>query len=602
MQDLFGALIIDGNVVSNALPPARPNDAAASKVRLQAEHVYQDALVAIALRGWPQDERFRTAPERLLQHLGARYLAVGAAFLRELRGSFAIAVVDYRSSSALIAVDRMGIETLAWSLDGAIFAFGTSASAVADALPIKPPLNRQAVFDFMLGHMVAAPDTAYVGVNRLPPATYLELREGGVQLQRYWTPDFRRPGSSQIEALAAEVLPTLGRAVERCGGTDEASGTFLSGGLDSSTVTGLFAKSRDGNANAFSVAFGVDEYNELSYARLAASRFGCRHHVYEVVPADIVELLPTIAAAYDAPYGNSSAVPTLCCARFAKSNGTDHLLAGDGGDEIFGGNSRYAKHKIFEHYARLPRWLRGGLLEPLATSLHGRSLPWPVSKAVSYVEQARVPLPERFETWNLFYREGMASTFDSEFLASIDVAHPLRRMRETWESCPSPDLLDRMLWYDWKFTLADNDLRKVSRTCELAGVRVSYPMLDEDVVDLSIRVPSNAKISGTDLRTFFKGSVREFLPSEIIAKEKHGFGLPFGQWLKTYGPLQEIIYDSLAGLKRRRIMNDSFVDRIVDEHRSGHASYYGYAIWDMAMLELWLRTHDVPKRTPSHPR
>ncbi len=211
---------------------------------------------------------------------------------------------------------------------------------------------------------------------------------------------------------------------------------------------------------------------------------------------------------------------------------------------------------------------------------------------MSYVQQARVPLPERFETWNLFYREGMASTFDPDFLASIDLEHPMRKMREAWESCPSPELLDRMLWYDWKYTLADNDLRKVSRTCELAGVRVSYPMLDEDVVDLSIRVPSNVKIAGGELRTFFKRSVRDFLPGEIIAKKKHGFGLPFGQWLKTYEPLQEIVYDCMGGLKQRAILSRGFIDRVAEEHRTGHASYYGYAIWDMVTLELWLRSHE----------
>jgi asparagine synthase (glutamine-hydrolysing) len=146
-----------------------------------------------------------------------------------------------------------------------------------------------------------------------------------------------------------------------------------------------------------------------------------------------------------------------------------------------------------------------------------------------------------------------------------------------------------MLWYDWKMTLSDNDLRKVSRMCEIAGVRVAYPMLDEDVIDLSIEVPSSAKISGTRLRAFFKDSVKDFLPEQIINKEKHGFGLPFGLWLKTHKPLQDLVYSTLASLRRRNILSQSFVDRVEREHRNGHASYYGYAIWDMVMLEHWLQ-------------
>jgi asparagine synthase (glutamine-hydrolysing) len=267
----------------------------------------------------------------------------------------------------------------------------------------------------------------------------------------------------------------------------------------------------------------------------------------------------------------------------------DHLLAGDGGDEIFGGNSRYVRQQVFEVYRRIPGVVRSALLEPLAAALDPEKALWPLRKMSSYVRQARVPLPERFESWNLIYREGPGNVFDPRFLESVDVTHPLRRMREFWEECPSHDLLDRMLWYDWKLTLADNDLRKVSRMCELAGVRVSYPMLDEEVVDLSIRVPSNAKIVGNELRTFFKNAARGLLPEEIIQKQKHGFGLPFGVWLKTHEPLQKLVYNALESLRARDIVNRGFIDRLVTEHRSGHAGYYGYAIWDFVMLERWLQ-------------
>jgi asparagine synthase (glutamine-hydrolysing) len=301
-----------------------------------------------------------------------------------------------------------------------------------------------------------------------------------------------------------------------------------------------------------------------------------------------VEQVPRIAAAYDEPFGNSSALPTFCCARFAKSHGVDHLLAGDGGDELFGGNDRYVRQKVFEHYGRLPSWLRNALVQPLAERFDPDTSPLLLRKFSSYVRQARVPLPERYESWNMIYREGAAEVFDADLIATVDTAHHLRKMQATWDECPSDDLLDRMLWYDWKFTLADNDLRKVVRMCELADVRVSFPMLDEAVVDLSLQVPSSAKINGNELRSFFKSSVRDFLPREIIDKKKHGFGLPFGVWLKTHRPLQELVYDSLNDLKGRHLLNRKFIERVAEEHREGHASYYGYAIWDLMMLEQWL--------------
>jgi asparagine synthase (glutamine-hydrolysing) len=200
----------------------------------------------------------------------------------------------------------------------------------------------------------------------------------------------------------------------------------------------------------------------------------------------------------------------------------------------------------------------------------------------------------------MIYNEGASNVFDPEFLATVDPEDPVREMRATWNSCPSADLLDRMHWYDWKYTLADNDLRKVTRMCELAGVRVSFPMIDEGVIDLSLQVPSQAKIAGNQLRAFYKSAVRGFLPEAIINKTKHGFGLPFGVWLKTHKPLQELVYDSLASLKNRRYLSRSFIERAIAEHKDGEADYYGSAIWDMLMLEQWLRAFEGRGASSAH--
>jgi asparagine synthase (glutamine-hydrolysing) len=583
MTEILGCLAL-----GDALPQRLCHDSAVppgdDRRRVRAPVLHRSGSFTLALLGSPTlaGDVGRDVLDRILEI----YRREGTGVLGRLRGPFALAIVDSASANAVLAIDRMGVEQLAWSVDGEALLFGTSAGAVARLRASGTKLNRQALFDFVLAHIVPAPDTAFADVQKLIAGTCLEVRGARVTVRRYWNVDFTHAAAAEVPALQAAVLPTLERAIARCN-PGATTGTFLSGGLDSSTVTGLLARAHPG-AHAFSVGFGVDEFNELSYARLASSKFGCKHHIYEVVPDDIVELIPRVAAAYDEPFGNSSAVPTLCCARLAKQHGMDHLLAGDGGDEIFGGNARYVRQKVFEVYGRIPNVLRRALFEPLANAFDPETAPLPLRKLSSYVRQARVPLPERFESWNLVYREGPNNVFDARFLESIDVNHPLHRMREFWEECPSRDLLDRMLWYDWKLTLADNDLRKVSRMCELAGIRVSYPMLDEEVVDLSIRVPSNAKIVGQELRTFFKNAARALLPQEIIDKEKHGFGLPFGVWLKSHEPLQKLVYGALESLRERNIVSRTFIDRVLTDHRSGHAGYYGYAIWDCVMLEKWL--------------
>jgi asparagine synthase (glutamine-hydrolysing) len=145
-----------------------------------------------------------------------------------------------------------------------------------------------------------------------------------------------------------------------------------------------------------------------------------------------------------------------------------------------------------------------------------------------------------------------------------------------------------MLYLDWQITLADNDLRKVSHMCALAGVDVTYPMLDDELVELSCRIPSNLKIKGSNLRHFFKLALRDWLPGETISKSKQGFGLPFGVWMKTYAPLRELAYDNLLRLKKREFIRPEFIDKAIEMHQSGHAAYYGELVWILTVLELWM--------------
>jgi asparagine synthase (glutamine-hydrolysing) len=591
MKNIVGQILLrKAEIASHRYNPTG-FDYTRREVILEGPLRYQSDDGIITVRGSPRHGDEVSEPDVLAQRILAAYIDRGRGILSELRGSFALVIALPKLGRALIAIDRIGVERLTWATIPEGLAVGSSALEVARVVSPTPRLDPQSIHDFMLAHMVPSPGTVFSDVQKLLPGTAVEFRNESIELFRYWEPDFSRPTSTDVAQLRGLVLPTLEKAIETTR-PDESTGAFLSGGLDSSTITGLLARLQESESSAFSVGFGEADFDELSYARTAVKHFGCRHSEYQVTADDIVETIPQIANAYDEPFGNSSAVPTLACALLARRHGITHLLAGDGGDEIFGGNERYTRQKVFEWYTRLPASIRRYCLEPLAEVLDPESSPFPLRKFASYVGQARVPLPERFETWNLIYRANLAEMYDPEFLKVINPRHMIEEMSKVWSSCPSKDLLDRMLWYDWKFTLADNDLRKVSRMCELAGVKVSYPMLDERVVELSLKVPSEAKINGNDLRSFFKQSVSGFLPRKIISKSKHGFGLPFGKWLKEHSDLQDVVYGSLDSLGGRGIFNAAFLQRIRAEHRDGHASYYGYAIWDLVMLEQWLSIND----------
>jgi asparagine synthase (glutamine-hydrolysing) len=517
--------------------------------------------------------------------VGRAWLASGPACLRALDGAFALAVVDRRNGSLHLAIDRMGIASLAIAAQDEVIVFGTSAHAVAGHAPRPLTLRAQAIFDYFLFHMVPAPGSIFRGVEKLRAGHIRTFGARSTHDEAYWQPQFDDRAGASAEKLAAGLHEALGEAVAWASQSPH-QGAFLSGGLDSSTVSGVLANLHPG-ASTFSIGFGVEGYDELEYARIASNHFRTSAHEYVVTPADVLAAIPVVAGAYDEPFGNSSAIPTYLCARLAREHGVDTLLAGDGGDEIFGGNERYARQRIFEIFQRTPSALRslaiaGTRWIPAEGGLTA------LRKVRSYVDQARVPLPERLEAWNFVYREGASLLFEQAFMELVDAEAPLRAMAAVYHETGNVDLLDRMLVYDWKYTLADNDLRKVSTMCAAAGVSVRYPMLDAAVVDLSLRVPSTTKMEGLELRSFYKRAMKGFLPDAILEKRKHGFGLPFGVWLKSHAPLAEFIYECLERFRSRGIVKSAFIDRLIAEHRGGHPGYYGYVIWDLVILEEWL--------------
>lgn len=572
-----------------------PTDKGQGISTVWAPSLASESGVTVAVQGRP---RLRNGSTSITPHpnpafaLLHAYRTSGEDFLADVLDNFALAIIDANANRVILAIDRMGMERLAYHVAGKTVYFSTSAIEIAQCPGIQCSVRRQAIFDYLMVHMVPAPQTIFEGIEKLRAATCLTIDAQGARLRRYWNPTFVDRGQENFEELSSALHTSLADAVVRCQ-PDDRTGAFLSGGLDSTTVVGKLAQVTKRSPRTFSIGFGVQEYNELEYARIAARHFNVESVEYDLVPGDIIDAIPRVAAAYDEPFGNSSAVPTYACARVAAQHGITHLLAGDGGDEIFGGNKRYAQQKVFELYRTIPDNIRLSVIEPLSDKLSSDSKLTLLRKFKSYVDQARIPMPDRLEYWNFMYRSDMKLLFADDFRESVDHGAPLRNMRSVYKEAPTDNLLHQMLFYDWQYTLADNDLRKVNTMCELAGVRVSYPMLDSDVVEMSVRIPADSKIRGQSLRAFFKRSMSNFLPREILEKTKHGFGLPFGVWLKTEPLLADFVYGLLNDLKSRRIVRGSFIDQLIDEHRSGHPSYFGYAIWDLALLEAWFQAHNL---------
>lgn len=500
-------------------------------------------------------------------------------------GDFSVAL-QLPGGQVFMAVDRFATRPLCWSLvDGALL-YATRADELVE---VAADIDPQAIFDYLYFHVIPSPRTIFRDVFRLPAGHCLWFADGELIVERYWEPEFREDNQPNFGALKERFLDLLQGAVERQLDTRRPAACFLSGGTDSSTVAGMIGRVTGEAAATYSIGFDAEGYDEMEYARIAARHFGTRHHEYYVTPADLVQSIPAVAAHYDQPFGNSSALPAYYCARMARSGGVERILAGDGGDELFGGNTRYSKQRVFEAWHAIPASIRTAALEPLlADSGIFDRIPL-ARKGASYVRQARVAMPDRLQTYNLLGRLGVEEVLTPALLALVERDEPLRHQRESYMRCRSPSLVNRMLAFDWRYTLAENDLPKVVGTTELAGVGVAFPLLDTELLDFSLTLPSSYKLKGFKLRWFFKEALRGFLPDAIITKKKHGFGLPFGVWAARDAKLRRLAEDSLYGLADRGVINRAFVDGLFLHHLDAHPGYFGELVWIATMLEQWLR-------------
>lgn len=445
---------------------------------------------------------------------------------------------------------------------------------------------------FLLFSVVPAPLAIYHGMEKLRPGYLLIWENGRARQQQYWDLEYAESENYDERYWAREVLEGMRAAVHRhlqgCQGNN--TGAYLSGGTDSSSVT-AFASERFFPAHTFSISFEETPYNEIAYARIIANRFGTRHHEYCVSAQDAFEAIPKITQYYDEPFANSSAIGALYCAQMARENGIETLLAGDGGDELFAGNERYAGDKRLALYHSLPGWLRCGVIEPAAELLpaNGSRL----SLLRRYVHRARIPNPRRLFSYGVFLNAPPEQVFEAHFLAQAPPESWMEIAEAHFRTPCTSSELNRQLYLDVKLILADNDLRKVAGTAELAGVRARFPLLDHELAELSARIPAKLKLKGFQKRYIFKRAMEGILPDEVLNKKKHGFGVPLGQWLLQDARLNGLMKDVLCDTRTRQrgYFRRGFLDQLLNERHREHAGFYGEVVWYLVALELWHREH-----------
>ncbi len=504
-----------------------------------------------------------------------------------LRGMFAFAIYDKHRHSLFLARDRLGIKPLFYSVlqDGS-FAFGSELKVLKAHPHLPRQLEPRAVEDYFCLGYIPEPKTIYKDVYKLRPghSLLLEANKPIPHQREYWDVPFKGDGAGSEADLCSELFARMRQAVDIRMVAEVPLGAFLSGGVDSSAVVAAMAQLQSDPVNTCAIGFDVPQFNETDFAQQVAHRYQT-NHFERTVASDDFDLLDTLAALYDEPYADSSAIPTYRVCQLAKERVTV-ALSGDGGDENFAGYRRYRWHMNEEALrGRLPL----GLRRPVFGAL-GRLYPkldWAprmFRAKTTFESLARNSVEAYLHSVSLSSDAQRNAMFSDALHRELQGYRAIETFNEHARRSPTDDPLSLIQYIDLKTYLVGDILTKVDRASMAHSLEVRVPLLDHEFVEWVSGLPVNMKLRGQEGKYVLKKALEPHLPHDVLYRPKMGFGVPLGKWFR--GPLKQRLRESLldGGLAQTGLFNQTYLERLVDDHQSG-VSEYSAPLWSLMMFQ-----------------
>src|SRR5512132_1470656 len=488
---------------------------------------------------------------------------------KHLRGMFAFAIWNERTQELFLARDRVGKKPLLYADVNGQLIFASEFSALLLHPDVSRDIQPEAL-DYYLSFMcIPAPLTAYRAIRKLEPGHWLRWRNGKVERQRYWQPDFTKKLDIDEEEAGERTIEILREAVRVRLMSEVPLGAFLSGGIDSSAVVALMAEESSTPVKTFSIGFEEQDFSELHHARRVAEHVGADHHEFIVRP-DALEVLPVLVEHYGEPYADSSAIPTYYVARETRKHVTV-ALNGDGGDESFAGYERYAAMRLAERYHRIPAMLRESVvrqaIELMPSSETKRSR---IRDVKRFVQSASLPTVERDGNWvSIFDRQAKQDLFTENFTRQTQGDSAARILDPWFARANGSGVVDAVLLADIMTYLPNDLLVKVDIATMANSLEARSPFLDHHVIEFAASLPERLKLRRLTTKYLLKKVLRQLLPSENLDRKKMGFGVPIGHWFRDR--LQPFLRETLlaeAALKRG-LFKPEAVKQLVGLHTRG---------------------------------
>jgi len=529
--------------------------------------------------------RFRTkADTEVIVHL---YEEKGAACVEELNGMFAFALWDAAERQLMLARDRIGIKPLLWYADERQLLFASEIGSLMTCPAVPRDLDAEAVDDYFTFFYIPGQRSIYRAIRELPPAHTAVWRGGRCRTRRYWQLRYdvdARP--RPIEEYCEAYREHLKRAVRLQLRSDVPLGVFLSGGLDSGSVVAAVAKTTGQPCQTFTVGFADASYDESPHARLTAEMYGTEHHEFRITPEDLKRTGDLIGH-FGEPYGPYTMVQGHAISRFSRER-IKVALAGDGGDELFGGYQTYIASRWARHYLRLPEPLRRGFFQKFAARL-------PVTDSLLGLDtmvREFVRGAEMYErggnmAWKVVFRDAeREELLTGEFRRSLPPRDPFAHVRQLEALVAAASDLQKGMYVDLSMFLPDCVLTQTDRMSMAASQEVRVPILDHELIEFAATVPDACKARGRKTKILIRRALRDWLPPGVLNKRKTGFTTPVPIWLR--GELKGFVHDVLSpeAVRRTGILEPACVGRLLAEH-DGRQADHGRRIWAMVSFMLW---------------
>ena len=514
----------------------------------------------------------------------------GESFFTKLRGMFATALWDTRTETLIAARDRAGEKPLYYTLTPR----GLFLASEIKALLVRPEVNRildpEALDEFLTYEYVIAPRTIFKGIYKLPPACFLRYSKGEVQVKRYWDAAEVQVREWRDEEAAEALRAALRKATAGQMMADVPLGVFLSGGIDSSAIVAFMSEEAakyGQRVNSFSMGFDNGSYNELPFAREIAARFNTIHREQTVTP-DLLALFDNLVVHLDEPFADVSLFPTYLVSKLAREHVTV-ALAGDGGDELFGGYDAYAAQQLAARIESVVPRAGIDVAQRIVSVLPPtEKKKGTVNKLRRFFEGASVaPRDIAQYRWMTYldaagkrrlYSQGL-----QQQLTDGDVYAPVR---DALGRARGDDMLNRQLYADLSIYLSDDILVKVDRMSMATSLETRAPFLDADVMELAFSMPGSLKIRNGERKFILKQALRGILPESTLTRKKEGFSIPMKNWLK--GELAPLMDDLLSPsrIRARGLFDPAEIQRRITDHKSGRENH-AHVLFSLMVFERW---------------